>query len=260
MEKGVTVAQVSRVAAAFTRAGVMVHAYLMYGFPTQTTTETVDALEVVRQLFAEGALQSGYWHRFAMTAHSPVGRNPAKYGVTAVPLADSPFAVNDVEHIDPTDADHEMLGRGLERAIYNYMHGVGTERPAHAWFEARVPRTSVAPGTIAAAIHAPPKPDIERLRARLVWLGGTPDWLLDPVTDAVVGLRVVAPSQTLVLELDAPLARWLAGVLDDARPAARTPRLLGDVLGTLPSGSMRAHALTESWTWVQLRQAGLLLV
>lgn len=260
MEKGVTVAQVSRVAAAFTRAGVMVHAYLMYGFPTQTTTETVDALEVVRQLFAEGALQSGYWHRFAMTAHSPVGRNPAKYGVTAVPLADSPFAVNDVEHIDPTDADHEMLGRGLERAIYNYMHGVGTERPAHAWFEARVPRTSVAPGTIAAAIHAPPKPDIERLRARLVWLGGTPDWLLDPVTDAVVGLRVVAPSQTLVLELDAPLARWLAGVLDDARPAARTPRLLGEVLGTLPSGSMLAHALTESWTWVQLRQAGLLLV
>ena len=260
MEKGVTVAQVSRVAAAFTRAGVMVHAYLMYGFPTQTTQETVDALEVVRQLFAAGALESGYWHRFAMTAHSPVGRNPAKYGVTAVPLADNPFAVNDVEHIDPTDTDHELLGRGLERAIYNYMHGTGTERAAHTWFEGVVPRTTVAPGTIAAAIQTPPKPDIERLRARLVWLGEPADWLLDPTTEAIVGLRVVAPDTTLMLEVEAHTAQWLAKVLDDARPAARQPRLLGEVLGSLPPEAMPALALTESWAWVQLREAGLLLV
>src|SRR6185436_8933114 len=35
MKKGVTVEQVARVTRAFTDAGVMVHAYLMYGFPTE---------------------------------------------------------------------------------------------------------------------------------------------------------------------------------------------------------------------------------
>ena len=53
MKKGVTVAQVARVAQAFTTAGIMVHAYLMYGFPTQTAQETVDALEMVRQVFVD---------------------------------------------------------------------------------------------------------------------------------------------------------------------------------------------------------------
>jgi radical SAM superfamily enzyme YgiQ (UPF0313 family) len=38
VNKGVTVAQVARVTKAFTDAGVGVHAYLMYGFPTQTDT------------------------------------------------------------------------------------------------------------------------------------------------------------------------------------------------------------------------------
>ena len=56
----------------------MVHAYLMYGFPTQTAQETIDSLEVVRQLFEAGVVQSGFWHQFAMTAHSPIGINPEK--------------------------------------------------------------------------------------------------------------------------------------------------------------------------------------
>lgn len=54
----------------------MVHAYLMYGFPTQTAQETIDSLEMVRQMFEQGIIQSGFWHQFAMTAHSPVGLDP----------------------------------------------------------------------------------------------------------------------------------------------------------------------------------------
>ena len=32
-----------------------------------------------RQLFENGIVQSGFWHQFAMTVHSPVGKNPKKY-------------------------------------------------------------------------------------------------------------------------------------------------------------------------------------
>jgi len=138
MKKGVTVDQVARVTRAFTDAGVMVHAYLMYGFPTETAQDTVDALERVRQLFAEGCIQSAFWHRFAATAHSTIGREPETYGIR---LAREPavpdkrmFARNELGFVDPTGCDHELFGPGLRRALYNFMHGLGLEEDVRRWF------------------------------------------------------------------------------------------------------------------------------
>lgn len=135
MKKGVTVAQVARVARAFSDAGVLVHAYLMYGFPTETEQETVDALERVRQLFAEGCIQSAFWHRFAATAHSPIGRRPDLFGIRLAPEAPATFAHNEIPFIDPTGCDHERLGPGLRKAVYNFMHGIGLEEDVRSWFE-----------------------------------------------------------------------------------------------------------------------------
>jgi hypothetical protein len=137
MKKGVTVEQVARVTRAFTDAGIMVHAYLMYGFPTETEQDTVDALERVRQLFAAGCIQSAYWHRFAATAHSPIGLAPHDYGITLRPPADIRFAHNDVAFEDPTGTDHDFLGEGLRKALYNYMHGVGLDADVREWFGVR---------------------------------------------------------------------------------------------------------------------------
>jgi hypothetical protein len=137
MKKGVTVAQVARVARAFTDAGIMVHAYLMYGFPTETAQETIDALERVRQLFALGCIQSAYWHRFSATAHSPIGLHPEQYGITLRPPPKITFAHNDVEFDDPVPTDHDFLGKGLRAALYNYMHGVGLDADVRSWFEPR---------------------------------------------------------------------------------------------------------------------------
>lgn len=143
MKKGVTVDQVARVTKAFTDAGILVHAYLMYGFPTQTVQETVDALEYVRQLFAAGCIQSGFFHRFACTVHSPVGKDPAAYGVTLQPLPPGRFAKNDVGFVDPTGVDHDALGVGLRKALYNFMHGVGLDEDVRRWFDLSVPRARV---------------------------------------------------------------------------------------------------------------------
>ena len=101
----------------------MVHAYLMYGFPTQTAQETIDSLEMVRQLFEAGVLQSAFWHLFTMTAHSPVGLNPEKFSVKKISEAIGTFANNDIEHLDPTGADHESFSFGLKKSLLNYMHG-----------------------------------------------------------------------------------------------------------------------------------------
>jgi len=156
MKKGVSVEQVARVTRAFTDAGILVHAYLMYGFPTQTVQDTVDALEYVRQLFAAGCLQSGFWHRFTCTVHSPVGKHPADYGITLVgaPHGRDLFAKNDIAFIDPTGTDHNALGVGLNKALYNYMHGLGLDEDVRSWFEGDTPKTRVPKRFIARALSA----------------------------------------------------------------------------------------------------------
>ena len=152
MKKGVSVEQVARVTRSMADAGILVHAYLMYGFPTQTVQDTVDALEYVRQLFEAGCLHSGFFHRFACTVHSPVGQHPEAYGIKLLPLPEGRFARNDVGFVDPTGTDHDLLGLGLKKAIYNYMHGIGLERDVREWFDLprkQCPRPTVRPGTVA---------------------------------------------------------------------------------------------------------------
>ena len=153
MKKGVSVDQVARVTRAFSDAGILVHAYLMYGFPTQTVHDTVDALEYVRQLFENGCIQSGFFHRFACTVHSPVGQNPEDYGVTLQPLPPGAFAKNDIAFHDPTGVDHDALGGALKKAIYNYMHGIGLEEDVRSWFPFKVPKTTVARNRIERALR-----------------------------------------------------------------------------------------------------------
>ena len=154
MNKGVTVPQVARVCRAFSDAGILVHAYLMYGFPTQTLQDTVDALEMVRQLFMHGCIQSAYWHRFTATVHSPVGQQPQKFGVKVVNVQPSTFARNDLEIEDPTGVDHDSLSAPLHKAVYNYMHGIGLEEGLDFWFDDQVPATTVDKDFITKALAA----------------------------------------------------------------------------------------------------------
>ncbi|HEY1555365.1 MAG TPA: radical SAM protein [Kofleriaceae bacterium] len=153
MNKGVTVEQVARVTRAFADAGIMVHAYLMYGFPTQTAQETIDSLERVRQLFAEGCVQSAFWHRFAATAHSPIGASPEVYRIELRKPPKITFARNDVAFDDPTGCDHDAFAAGLRKAIYNYMHGLGLDRDPRSFFQrGRVPKVTVPKDLIRRAL------------------------------------------------------------------------------------------------------------
>jgi len=153
MQKGVSVAQVAKITKAFADAGILVHAYLMYGFPSQTEQETVDALEYVRQLMQHGCIQSAYWHRFAATIHSPVGLNPAEFGVELIANKNVLFAENDIAYIDSVLTNHEMLGLGLKKALYNFMHNTGFEYPASFWFANKVPESCIAEDYIEGCLY-----------------------------------------------------------------------------------------------------------
>ncbi len=173
IQKGVSVAQVASVMKHLTLSGIMVHAYLMYGFPTQTTQETVDSLDMVRQLFKCGILKSGFWHQFAMTAHSPIGMDPGSYFVKKEQEMTGTFANNDLVFTDPKGTDHEAFSFGLKKSLFNYMHHIGLDEPLQKWFEHKIPKPSVPPDYIASVLgeeriinHKP--------TAKVIWLGSEP--------------------------------------------------------------------------------------
>jgi len=133
MRKGITVGHATRVLTDLADAGIMTHAYLMYGFPTQTLAETFQALESIRGLFEADILHSAYWHRFALTAHSDISIHPEKYEIQPLEHPASPFALNEIPFKGNYDHDLEAVGQALKFATYNYLHGMGFEVPVEEW-------------------------------------------------------------------------------------------------------------------------------
>lgn len=172
IKKGVTVEQVANVTKNFTESGIMVHAYLMYGYPTQTVQETVDALEMVRQLFELGIVQSGFWHQFAMTAHSPVGMNPDEFGV--IPnYKEISFANNDIQFKDKTGIDHDKFSFGLKKSLFNYMHGIGFDFELQEWFDFKIPKTKIPSNFIETVIRQDSKFSTKPA-SKIIWIGSRP--------------------------------------------------------------------------------------
>jgi hypothetical protein len=218
IKKGVTVEQVAQVTNNFTQAGIMVHAYLMYGYPTQTVQETVDSLEMVRQLFEIGVLQSGFWHQFAMTAHSPVGMFPENFGV--IPQENTiTFAHNDIDFIDKTGIDHNQFSFGLKKSLFNYMHGICFEYPLQDWFDFKIPKTKIATNFISNCIEK--ETDfIIKPSDKIIWIGGKP--ITETYTKSKKGnswemmhLIFYDKIDTFQISLDKEKAIWLFNILDN---------------------------------------------
>ena len=214
MQKGVTVHQVSNVAKNFTDWNILVHAYLMYGFPTQTAQETVDALEVVRQLFECGYVSSAYWHRFTMTAHSPVGLDPAAYSVEAVGPDFEGFAHNDLQHADKYGADHPIYSEGLNKALYNYMHRRGFEFELQEWFDFQVPATTLDPDEILDATTNQHMADWSNHQMAM-WIGGEPVSIQADGQDSSARLSIESNmgSEELIVPLEAQ--SWILDVFSE---------------------------------------------
>jgi hypothetical protein len=217
IQKGVTVEQVAQVAANFTQSGIMVHAYLMYGYPTQTVQETIDSLEMVRQLFELGVLQSGFWHQFAMTAHSPVGMFPDEFGV--IPdIKPITFANNDIDFKDKTGIDHDQFSFGLKKSLFNFMHGIGFDFKLQDWFDFKIPKTKIHPDFIANSLYDGKEGRIKS-SAKIVWIGGKPittsfNTYKKGVTYEKMKLTFHNATVTFDVLLDQDKGDWLLAILE----------------------------------------------
>jgi hypothetical protein len=260
IKKGVTVEQVAKVTNYFTEAGIMVHAYLMYGYPTQTIQETVDSLEMVRQLFQIGSIQSGFWHQFAMTAHSPVGLHPEEFGV--IPQQNEiTFANNDIQFIDKTGINHDKFSFGLKKSLFNYMHGICFEYDLQDWFEFKIPKTKIAPDFIENSLNNEVDFSLKPT-AKLIWIGTTP--VVDYFTKSKKGatwemakMTFYFKTDTIEISLEKDQANWLLKTL---KSVSNQPLLLKDIKMDFESQFEDFELFWFSKPMNSLRNSGLLVL
>jgi hypothetical protein len=263
VKKGITVDQTVRVVKACREAGILVHAYLMYGLPSETIGETVESLERVRQLFAHGLIQSAFWHRFTTTAHSPIGLNPDAYGLQLVGPAFEGFAENDLVHEETQVSAPTWVGDGLRAALWHYKEGLELKRDVREWFPKRTPKPKVPRTWVKQILEAGPEEDHSRMERKFVWIGGQPD------VDRGQGeqYRIMLPNRAMDQEvrLKRGHAEWYLNLIGRAmpvhQPGGHRYPVVKEVRAGFPFGGPKGF--DRWWRSVSARKAravGLLLV
>ncbi len=259
MKKGITVDQTALVAAGFKDAGILIHAYLMYGCPSETIQETLDSLERVRQLVAADLLQSAFWHRFTVTAHNPVGLDPSAHGVRLLGPEFRGFAENDLLHRDDQGEAPTWLGEGLRRSLLNYLERRGLDLDVRQWFDHEVPRPHVSSTWLARLLKNRAVTDHSSAERRLVWLGGT-------VTCDAMGKKatvtVTGPQKNHIMILPEAETRWLEQLIRDATPqqTGQTYPHMREACERFPGVESKFNAFLATESWKTIRHAGLVLV
>ena len=276
MKKGTSVEQVAKVAKNFKDAGIRVHGYIMYGFPTQTAQETIDALDVVRQLFKHGLLTSASWARFGVTPHSPIGRRPEEYKIQLLPMPEGAFVEQIIPHLDPTGADHGMYEQGLQSALKYFTLGFHHDTPVEGWFDFAVPTVSIDRDWIGKTIAAheqdrlaAPTLDPNQRDRRVLWLGASPSVRMTaPANGKPAQGELLIHDAHGAHRLSMPLswAQWLLAALERTNTRALSTTTLSeleaswDVFKQAHNDTTAFKDLLQSPIWQTMRERGLALL
>jgi hypothetical protein len=242
MDKGITLAQTVQVTKAFAEAGISTHAYLMYGFPNQTAVDTMNAMEFVRQMFQNGLIESAFWHRFVLTRHSLVYKNPEKFGIEILPTDSGVFASNDVAHTD--NEQHDQFDDGLPLALASWLRGSGLERDVSEWFEQETPAPTIDREFVAQKLEVD---WTEKQTGTLVWIGSG-------VLQGDRSVRMFGSFGEVEVYGSDDELEWLLEVVSAATPESNLS--LEDVIEAFPDNWDR----WSSKNWDSCRWAGLIII
>jgi radical SAM superfamily enzyme YgiQ (UPF0313 family) len=252
MNKGIKIEDAVRTIKNFRSAGILTHAYMIYGFPGETWQDLIDSFEVLRQLFARKLLDSAYWHRFALTRHSGVFRGQKRFNITVPDNELKPFANNDIAYLDNSRENIDEFSAGLKKAVYNWMHGSGADMPAGSWFSFPVPKPKVVKNFV--------KNIIEDNRFtvlpdhKLIWTGGSSE-----ARGKII--KINGADGLLEYELPGSLSSWLAGVIGGADIKTGNGLPFDATAASFPKDCRITFSdLMNNEIWDELRTAGLLII
>ncbi len=257
INKGVTIDQVAQVCKNFRDAGIMVHSYLMYGFPSQTEQEIIDSLEFVRQFITHNLFQSGFWHLFTLTAHSPIAQNAEEFKVEILSPINNPFANDNLVHNDLTGIDYQKYSEGLKKALYNYMHGIGLEWDLKKWFDFDVPATKISKNIILKNItkNKHLKDDFD---LQVVWIGSKP--ILKKIKSKKIKLSVHTNSFLGEWIVTEQIGEWIMNISEVCSIYSNKKILFSNLQKDFPGDEKTFSEFLKSTTWKELRETSLFLI
>jgi len=265
MRKGISISQAANTAFNFNSSGILVHAYLMYGFPSETVQETIDSLEIVRQFFDMDCIQSGFWHRFTLTAHSPMGLNPDDYGIKITGPEKGDFAFNDLTHTDSSGINHDQFSYGLEKALFNFMHNIGIEYEVDFWFDFDIPHSTIKKDYVRHQIDLQPKKIVFVDSKQLYWLHSSPavsiiKKKIQGKTARKATLNFHSQKDIFELETEIKLGKWLSETLF-SNSNDNYILTMGELRKKYEHSFNHDFSIfCESPTWKSLVENGLLLI
>ncbi|BDC94366.1 radical SAM protein [Treponema bryantii] len=186
INKGTDISSIVSACAALKEAGVLVHAYMIFGFWYDTAQTIIDSMETLRQFYSAGLLDSCFWHKFVLTKNSTVytewKEGKQKKLQPVEPKSDKKgglFAGNNIHFKDENQYDKFQLP--LENSLNCWMHGDGLEKKVQKWFDFPVPPPTVGRDFIEKKIEEYEEKNRkrgaglnEKTAQNLWWLGGTP--------------------------------------------------------------------------------------
>jgi hypothetical protein len=195
-----------------------------------------------------------------------VGNDPGKYHCTIAAHPAGRFAKNDLVHEDPSGCYHQSFALGLNKAVYNFMHGIGMDLAIKEWFDFHVPAISVKRDYVERAIKEGPVVDDERLSSRVLWIENQPCFMQhDPVKKGDVGrngrLVFTMKTESFTLTIRREVGEWLNDTfprLSAQNTALLTLEELKQDYETRFSSPFRSFLRSREWK--TLREKGLLLI
>ena len=143
INKGIDIKTLVFSLAAFKEAGILTHAYMIYGYYNETPQMLIDSAETLRQLFKAGLLDSSFFHKFTLTKHSTLfaeweaGKHPDLHPI---------FPKNnftDYELHFKGEEKSEKYGAPLSLAVNAWMHRKSLDKPVEKWFNFPMPKPTV---------------------------------------------------------------------------------------------------------------------
>ena len=186
INKGTDISSIVSACAALKEAGVLVHAYMIFGFWYDTAQTIIDSMETLRQFYSAGLLDSCFWHKFVLTKNSTIytewKEGKQKKLQPIEPKSDKKgglFAGNNIHFKGENQYDKFQLP--LENSLNCWMHGDGLEKKVQKWFDFPVPPPTVGRDFIEKRIEEYEEKNRkrgavlnEKTAQNLWWLGGTP--------------------------------------------------------------------------------------
>ena len=251
MNKGINLEQAVEVCYNFSSNDILVHTYLIYGFPGESEQELVNSVEASRQMFEAKIVDSAYWHRFSLTCHSDVYKNKENYKISILNDKINPFANNDVRYIDLENKNIDNYSLGLKKATYNFMLNSCLDNDIKSWFEFKAPKPTLKRNTVENILN---NYSIEvSMKKRLLWLGYEVDFKK--------GILSVNGINGLVeFELPDVLGNWLEKIISSAN-INNDKFTLSDAENIFPKDmDISFIDILNNELWEDLNIAGLILI